>query len=112
MIWYFSRGSAQIDLEVRRAPESGGYELVVVSPDGSERIERFDEPRRLIARALVVQRRLIKKGWVPTSPAGPQATTYRPAVAHAPLTYIDAARLAVSRLQQSVRRRIAAAFGL
>jgi hypothetical protein len=111
MIWYFSQGSAQIDLEVRRAPASGMYELVVVSPDGSERIEVFEDPRRLIARALVVQRKLIKKGWVPTSPAGPQATTYRPSAA-VPRNYLDAARLAVSRIQRNVRRRIAAVFGL
>ena len=71
MIWFFTRGSTQVDLEVRRAPESGAYALVVLYPDGTERVEEIRDPRRLIERTLEVQQRLIKDGWIPTGPAGP-----------------------------------------
>jgi hypothetical protein len=68
MIWFFTRGSAQIDIEVRRAVDPDGYELVVDYSDGSEGIERFTNPRRLVERSLTLQRQLIRDGWMPSGP--------------------------------------------
>jgi hypothetical protein len=68
MIWFFTRGSAQIDFEVRRITDPDGYELVVDYSDGSENIERFTNPRRLVDRSLTLQRRLIGDGWMPSGP--------------------------------------------
>ena len=34
MIWYFTRGAAQIDVEVHRGTEPGAYTLAVTYPDG------------------------------------------------------------------------------
>jgi hypothetical protein len=63
MIWIFTRGCAQVDVEIRRAGEA--YELVVSYPDGTERIERFQSPARLIRRSLRLQRRLMREAWEP-----------------------------------------------
>ena len=68
MIWFFTRGSAQIDIEVRRISDPQGYELVIDYSDGSEGVERFTNPRRLVQRTLTLQRRLIRNGWVPSGP--------------------------------------------
>src|SRR5947207_10425108 len=65
MIWSFSRGSAQVDIEVRRVGEPAVFELVVDYPDGSEEVRRFTEPRKLVRQTLSLQRRLIRQGWVP-----------------------------------------------
>ena len=37
MIWFFTRGAAQIDVEVHRGTEPGAYTLAVTYPDGAER---------------------------------------------------------------------------
>ncbi|HXH06445.1 MAG TPA: hypothetical protein VNI83_07620 [Vicinamibacterales bacterium] len=67
MIWIFTRGRAQIDVEIRRAEEA--YELVVSYPDGTEHVERFGDPARLIDRSLRLQRRLMRDRWEPRRPA-------------------------------------------
>jgi hypothetical protein len=110
MIWYFTRGSAQIDIEVRRRG-SLGYTLEVTYPDGSERTEHFDEPARLVTRALAVQQRLIEEGWMPSSPVG--ASAVKPRLRRpARRRYVSRARTAVANLHRSITRRLAAAFGL
>ena len=68
MIWFFTRGAAQIDVEVHRGPNPGAYTLAVTYPDGAERIERFDTAARLVTRALTIQQRLIDEGWMPETP--------------------------------------------
>jgi hypothetical protein len=114
MIWFFTRGSAQVDIEVRRVPDTGVFELVLDYPDGSEGIERFRDPRKLVARTLAVQRRLMREGWMPTGPGNhPRALT----------TGVNAARPRTPKrstrvpriwayVQQQVRQRLAATFGL
>ena len=109
MIWYFTRESAQLDVEVSRTPLSGEYVLTLTSPDGSERIERFKAPERLITRVLDVQRGLITDGWMPTSPAGPQAFIRRPPI-HA--SHHPRVLHLLAQLHRSIARRLAAAFGL
>ena len=102
-----SRGSAQIDIDIHRGP-GHVYVLVLTQPDGSERVERFHAPERLVSRMIAVQQRLIKRGWVPTSPIGariparPRRRGRRWAIA----------RRAISELHRRVTRRLAAAFGL
>ncbi|MCA1560338.1 MAG: hypothetical protein LC804_08750 [Acidobacteria bacterium] len=64
MIWSFRRGSAEIDIEVRRSAQEKYY-LIVSYPDGTEKVERFGSPTRLIERSLKVQRRLIAEHWEP-----------------------------------------------
>ena len=48
MIWFFRRGNLQVDIEVRRIADPDGFELVVDYPDGSEGVQRFTDPRKLV----------------------------------------------------------------
>ncbi len=111
MIWFFTRGPAQIDIEVRRLSESGGYALVVSHPDGTERIEAFTEPKRLIARVLEAQQQFIDDGWLPTSPEGRGAVIRVSAIGKRG-RYLRKAKVVAAQLHRTVTRRLAAAFGL
>lgn len=107
MIWSFIRAAAQVDIEVRRTRESPGYELVVDYPDGSERVERFTNARRLVERTLHLQQHLIDEGWRPARLAAagvPRCMVHPPRAARLPR--------ALTRIRRLVIRRLAASFGL
>ena len=109
MIWFFTRGTAQVDIEVRRVGEPAVFELVVDYPDGSEHVRRFTEPRKLVRSTLQLQQRLMRDGWMPCNPdlrrAIPARTAARSRMSLAP-------RRLWSRFQRHLRSRIAATFGL
>ena len=107
MIWFFTRGSAQIDFEVRRLPETGGFAMIVNLPDGTERTEAFDDPGRLIGRVLAAQQQLIEEGWVPSSPIVAQRRRPPPIVSRR-RRYLRRNAAAISI---TVTKRLAAAFG-
>jgi hypothetical protein len=110
MIWFFTRGSEQVDIEVRRRGDPAVFELVVDYPDGSEELRRFTDSRKLVRRTLNLQQRLIRQGWVPSGP-GVRRTALAPkppAAANTP----PAPRRLWSRLQKRVSARLAATFGL
>jgi hypothetical protein len=119
MIWFFTRGSAQIDVEVHRGAEPGAYTLAVTYPDGAERIERFDTAARLVTRALTIQQRLIDEGWMPSSPATgktmvPRRRTGRRStrMAAAAARHARLARQTITLARQRISERLAAVFGL
>ena len=120
MIWFFTRGTAQIDVEVHRGPEPGAYTLAVTYPDGAERIERFDTAARLVTRALTIQQRLIDEGWMPSSPATGKTmvprrrgATRRPArMAAVAARHARVARQTILLARQRISKRLAAVFGL
>jgi hypothetical protein len=112
MLWCFTRGAAQIDVEVHRRAPDGRYTLEVTFPDGTERVENFDEPAKLVTRTLSVQQKLIEEGWMPTSPVSGRAVVPKRVPWTRRKRYAHLARRAVSQLHQSITRRLAAAFGL
>lgn len=118
MIWFFTRGAAQIDVEVHRGANPGAYVLAVTYPDGAERIEQFESAARLVTRALTIQQRLIDEGWMPSSPAtGKTMIPRRHLRGRARLTAAAArqarrAHRTLVRARQSIRKRVAAVFGL
>jgi hypothetical protein len=122
LIWFFTRGSAQIDVEVHRGPAPGAYTLAVTYPDGAERIERFDTAARLVTRALTIQQRLIDEGWMPSSPATGKTMVPRrrsrfrmkrsTRVAAAAAHHARIARQTISLARQRISERLAAVFGL
>jgi hypothetical protein len=63
MLWIFERKGEQMRCEIRREREGPGYEMIVTSPDGSQRMERFEETNDLIKGALGLQRELLESGW-------------------------------------------------
>ncbi len=67
MFWWFERRGEYLRYEARERP-GGGYELCVITPDGTERVERFDDSTDLASRQLEFERELAKQGW--TGPHG------------------------------------------
>ena len=63
MLWIFERDRERLHCEIRRETEGPGYELIITHPDGSQRMERFEETGALIKRSLDLQRELIESGW-------------------------------------------------
>jgi len=63
MIWIFERETQRLRCEIRRESSGPGYELIVTHPDGSQRMEQFDETSALIKRSLDLQLELIDAGW-------------------------------------------------
>ena len=110
MIWFFRRGNLQVDIEVRRIGDPHAFELVIDYPDGSEGVQRFTNPAKLVRRALSLQQQLIRDGWVPSGPG----MRFRVDAAVAPHPLVT--RRGVPRLLAYVRRqvaaRLAATFGL
>jgi hypothetical protein len=116
MIWFFTRGAAQIDVEVHRGPDPRVYTLAVTYPDGAERVERFENAARLVTRALTIQQRLIDEGWMPSSPATgktmlPRRTGHRGLAATA-ARHARRAKRTLVYARQKISRRVASVFGL
>lgn len=63
MLWIFERKGEQMRCEIRRDGSGSGYEMIVSSPDGSQRMEKFDDISALIKRTLDFQRDLLENGW-------------------------------------------------
>ncbi len=63
MLWIFEREHDQLRCEIRRGSEGPGYELIITNPDGSQRMERFEDTNALIRRSFDFQRELIEAGW-------------------------------------------------
>jgi hypothetical protein len=104
MIWFLTRGRQQVDVEVRRSADGEYYELVLDYPDGTEKVERIRDPRRLVERVLRVQHQLIRQGFEPTSPMFPYATaSTRPKRSRRAALWLA--------FRRSVKKRLAAAFG-
>jgi len=63
MLWIFERKGKKMICEIRREGEGSGYEMILTDPDGSQRMERFDDTGDLIKRSLDLQRDLLESGW-------------------------------------------------
>ena len=112
MIWFFTRGAAQIDVEVHKGTEPGAYVLAVTYPDGAERIEQLDTAARLVTRALTIQQRLIDEGWMPASPATGKTMIPRHPRRRRVRFAAAAARRALASVRYTINKRLAAPFGL
>ncbi len=62
MLWIFERDGQQMLCEIRRG-DGAGFEMILTSPDGSQRMEQFEETSDLIRRTLDLQRDLLETGW-------------------------------------------------
>lgn len=65
MLWIFEKTGKQKRCEIRRegSGEGTGYEMIVTNEDGSQRMERFDDPTELVKRSMDLQRDLLESGW-------------------------------------------------
>jgi len=62
MLWWFERDGQHTRIEVLQPP-AGQYELHIFNPDGTERVEHFDDLGALRARQQDVHDVLIATGW-------------------------------------------------
>lgn len=70
MVWFFERQGSFIRCETRTREGGAGFELVVTEPDGSERVEQFDDSAKLARRQAELEHSLSHDGW-----AGPFGRT-------------------------------------
>jgi len=70
MVWFYERQGAFIRCETRTSQSGKGFELVVIQPDGSERVEHFDDSATLSRRQAELESTLSHDGW-----AGPFGRT-------------------------------------
>jgi hypothetical protein len=67
MFWWFKRGDDYIRYEARQAAR-GVYQLCVITVDGTERVETFDDERDLVERQRLLETSLVGEGF--TGPHG------------------------------------------
>jgi hypothetical protein len=67
MVWFFERQGTYIRCETRDTSE-GGYELLVITPDGTENVERFEDSASLTRRQRELDSTFTHDGW--TGPFG------------------------------------------
>ena len=67
MFWWFKRGNEYVRYESREV-KPGAFELRFVDTDGTERVETFDDARRLEERQRDLEQSLANDGW--TGPHG------------------------------------------
>ena len=67
MVWFFERHGTYIRCETRDAKD-GGYELLVINADGSEKVERFADSAALTRRQRELDSHYADDGW--TGPFG------------------------------------------
>ena len=67
MFWWFERRGQFIRCEAGESTE-GGFELHILTPDGTERIERFASSTDLARRQAEFEREIAAEGW--TGPHG------------------------------------------
>ena len=67
MFWWFKRGNEYVRYESREV-KPGAFELRFVDIDGSERVEAFDDSRKLEERQRDLEQSLASDGW--TGPHG------------------------------------------
>jgi len=68
MVWFYERQGTFIRCEARPASDGRGYELTVASPDGTERIVRFEDSESLMRRQHELEATFSSEGW--TGPHG------------------------------------------
>ena len=68
MVWFYERHGAYIRCETRDAANGNGFDLLILNPDGSERVEHFDDSQALTRRQQELESNLAVDGW--TGPFG------------------------------------------
>ena len=63
MVWFYERQGIFIRCETRDALSGAGFELLIIEPDGTERVERYDDSSALERRQNELQTRLSDDGW-------------------------------------------------
>jgi hypothetical protein len=63
MVFFFERSGQFIRCESRPADDGKSYELLVLYPDGTEALERYEDPEELNLRQRELEQELTSTGW-------------------------------------------------
>jgi len=63
VIWFYERKGEHLRCEIRQQIEGDRFALVVTLPDGTERMEMFDDSASLNRRSVELEKMLNSKGW-------------------------------------------------
>lgn len=63
VIWFYQRQREHLRCEIRQQLEGDRFALVVTMPDGTERVEWFDDSSTLNRRSVELEKLLKEKGW-------------------------------------------------
>jgi len=63
VIWFYERRGEHMRCEIRQQVEGDRFALVVTLPDGTERVEMFDDSSALNRRSIELEHLLTGKGW-------------------------------------------------
>jgi hypothetical protein len=63
VIWFYERRGEHLRCEVRQQIEGDRFALVVTLPDGTERVELFEDSQMLNRRSRELEKMLQTKGW-------------------------------------------------
>jgi hypothetical protein len=63
VIWFYERQGEHLRCEIRQQLEGDRFALVVTLPDGTERVELFEDSTTLNRRSVELERILRSKGW-------------------------------------------------
>jgi hypothetical protein len=67
MFWWFERGGRYLQCEAEEV-RTGGYDLRIINPDGSEQVEHFADSNDLTKRQHAFIDEITRLGW--TGPHG------------------------------------------
>jgi hypothetical protein len=68
MVWFYERHGTYIRCETRDAPTGRGFDLLILNPDGTEKVEHFEDSASLARRQQELESALTDTGW--TGPFG------------------------------------------
>jgi hypothetical protein len=68
MVWFWMRGSEQLQLETRYDNDTEEFVVTVISSDGNSRTERFTDLKAFRARLVLLEEQLEAKAWRNSGP--------------------------------------------
>jgi hypothetical protein len=63
VIWFYERRGEHLRCEINQQIEGDRFALIVTLPDGTERIEMFEDSGALNRRSVELEKMLREKGW-------------------------------------------------
>lgn len=63
MIWFYERRGEHLRCEIQQQIQGDRFALIVTLPDGTERVEVFEDSTMLNRRSVELERMLREKGW-------------------------------------------------
>ncbi len=63
VIWFYERRGEHLRCEIQQQIEGDKFALIVTLPDGTERVELFEDSGTLNRRSVELEKLLREKGW-------------------------------------------------